>query len=348
MNWRPLLLAGAGFAGCALGLLFAPREMLAAWLVCWLAWGAIPFGALALLMILILVPGSWRNLYQRPLTLAAGFVPLVAVAALPLLVGERLLYPWASTSLRGTLPTFKAEWLSNPFFSVREIVFLGVLSALAWGILNLSSPARVRLAAFGLIPFALLASLVGIDFAESIEPHFHSSIYGLLILSDQALAAISFAILLEMWRYSGPVPRAAAGLLVTTLLLWAYMHAMQYVVIWSGDIPEEVRWYAERGRGAWLEIGWAVFLLQAIVPFVALLAPAVRLNPRFMIALSALILLVQPVQAAWMVLPGLDDLGLGTLPLIAAASAAMLGTAWITAVLLASLSIRATGSRQSS
>src|SRR6185503_3208429 len=95
MNRERALLAGVvGLVGCAIGLVFAPRDALVAWLVCWLGWGSIPIGSLAVLMLVALIPGTWRQLYARPLVIGATLMPLVAIAMIPLLVGVELIYPW--------------------------------------------------------------------------------------------------------------------------------------------------------------------------------------------------------------------------------------------------------------
>ena len=52
-------------------LLLAPHDALVAWLVAWLAWGSIPIGSLAVLMLVALIPGSWRELYVHPLDASA-------------------------------------------------------------------------------------------------------------------------------------------------------------------------------------------------------------------------------------------------------------------------------------
>jgi hypothetical protein len=111
---------------------------------------------------------------------------------------------------------------------------------------------------------------------------------------------------------------------------------MQYIVIWSADIPEEAHWYIERGVGAWRAIGWAGFALQAMLPFGALLSPAVRNSGARMRVVAAAILLAAPLQQAWMILPGLKPVGWATLPLVLASSTAMLGLGWVVAGALGS------------
>jgi len=331
---RALIIGIVGLLGCAAGLFVAPRETLIAWLVCWLGWGSIPIGALGLLMLVALIPGSWRQLYGQPLVLGTTLMPLVAIAMIPLLVGMGLIYPWTAAGATAGYAQFKAAWLSSGFFVIRTILYLVALSGIAWAIVSAEPRLRAPIAAAGIILYALIGSLIGIDFGESSEPNFHSSIYGLLALTNQWLAGISFAILLGLWSERGKAPLAAAGVLVTAILMWAYMHAMQYIVIWAGDIPAEARWYIERGRHGWGAVAWLIYGLQGLVAFAALLSPRVRSSPRAMIALAALTLIMRVVENAWLVLPGMPGIGWAVAPLMVAASLAMLGFGWIGAVAL--------------
>jgi hypothetical protein len=331
---RALIVGIAGLLGCAVGLVFAPREALVAWLVCWLGWGSIPIGALALLMLVALIPGTWRQLYGRPLVIGTTLMPLVAIAMIPLLVGVELIYPWTAAGATVGYAAFKGLWLSTGFFVVRTIAYLVVLSLIAWALLAAEPRWRAPIAAAGVIAYALIGSLIGIDFAESTQPQFHSSIYGLLALTSQWLAGISFAILIGLWTREGKAPLAAAGVLVTAILMWGYMHAMQYIVIWAGDIPAEARWYIERGRHGWGALAWLLYGLQGLVTFAALLSPSVRSSRRAMMTLAGLTLAMRLVEQAWLVLPGIRGIGWAVAPLMVAASLAMLGFGWAGAVAL--------------
>jgi hypothetical protein len=251
---------------------------------------------------------------------------------IPLLVGLELIYPWTAHGATAGYAAFKAAWLSTGFFIGRTVVYLVVLSLLAWALLTVRPSLRAPIAAVGVILYAIIGSLIGIDFAESTEPSFHSSIYGLLALTNQWLAGISFAILLGLWSHHGEAPRAAAGVLVTAILMWGYMHAMQYIVIWAGDIPAEARWYIERGRHGWWALAWILYGVQGLISFCALLSPKVRNSSRAMIVLALVTLLMRLVEQAWLVLPGMPGLSWAVAPLILAASVAMLGFGWLGAV----------------
>ena len=331
---RALIIGIAGLIGCAIGVLLAPKDALVAWLVAWLAWGSIPIGSLAVLMLVALIPGSWRELYVHPLSIGTTLMPLVAIAMIPLLIGVAVIYPWTNPSVGGAFTGFKGVWLSTGFFVVRTIIYLVVLSLFAWGLLAAKPELRAPIAAVGVILYALIGSLIGIDFAESTEPNFHSSIYGLLALTNQWLAGISFAILLGLWSSDGKAPRAAAGVLVTAILMWGYMHAMQYIVIWAGDIPREATWYLERGRHGWWALAWLLYGLQGLVAFGALLSPGVRTSRHAMMGLAAMTLVMRLVENAWFVLPGIARIDWIVAPLILAASLAMFGFGWAAAIVL--------------
>src|SRR5690349_11091557 len=168
-----------------------------------------------------------------------------------------------------------------------------------------------RVASVGLIVWALTASWAGIDWLESLEPQFHSSIYGLLMIGFQLLAGLGFAVLaLLLFRRTRRMSNAAyAGTLLSVLLLWAYLHAMQYIIIWSGNIPDEVVWYLERLKGAWGFALWALFIFQFILPFFALLSQRVRNSSNALLWLAVATVALRYLEAAIFILPPLDLVG---------------------------------------
>lgn len=303
-------------------ILFAKAALLA-WLVAFLGFSSVPIGCLAVLMMATLVPGSWRQLYTAPLLLGSALLPLAAVALIPLLIGLGMIYDWTNPAVTTAYPAFKAAWLSPGFFIARQILYLAILLGI-WLAMLLIPQNRSAIAASGLIAYALFASWMGVDLGETLRPDFHSSEWGLLILSGQWLAGIAFGILMGLSTWTGPAPRSAAGAFVVALLAWAYLHAMQFLVIWSGDIPDEARWYVDRGLGGWAIATAALFLLQGFGPFFALLSPAVRASKRWMTAIAVLTLAMRPFEAAWLLLPG-QHAGWAALPLILVALLAMIG-----------------------
>lgn len=324
MRVRCALPAGVvALAIWVVALILASKVALLAWLVAFAACSSVPIGCLAILMMVTLVPGKWRDLYLAPLLTGSAFLPLVAIALVPILIGVAILYPWTNATVTAGYPAFKAAWLSPAFFVVRQLLYLAILLGF-WLLMLLAPFARIAAAGFGLIVYAIIASSMGVDLVESLRPDFHSSEFGLLFLSGQWLAGISFGILLGLAARPGGAPLAGAGPFAVALLCWAYLHAMQFIVIWAADIPDEVIWYLDRGVGIWAVITPLLFLVQGFGPFFAILSPTVRNSRRSMIAIAVVTLAMRVVESAWLILPG-EAVGWAVAPLIVVAVIAMGG-----------------------
>jgi len=209
------------------------------------------------------------------------------------------------------LPAFKAVYLAPWFFVLRTVVYfvvfwlLGLWQQSAWG----DSDRMMRSASVGLIIYALLLSLAGIDWIGSLEPEFHSSAFGLLYLCFALLDGVAFAILMGL--ASGRKIGATGGysaLLLSTILLWTYVHAMQYIVIWAGNIPEEVIWYIARSSNGWQIVLAVVALGQFVFPFFALLSSRVRSSRSWLLALCGLTLVMRCWEASILILPAVHDI----------------------------------------
>jgi hypothetical protein len=327
------VLAAVGFLGCGLGLLADPKTALASYLVAWFAVSSIPIGALAVLFTSRLVRAGWTHELHRPLTAAALTMPAVAILFLPIAFGIGEIYPWVSGA--DTLPSFKAAYLTPWFFLLRAFLYFAIWTALAvWAALSYGDKAAMtRSASAGLIIWAMTASWSGIDWLESVEPHFHSSIYGLFVIDFQLLAGLAFGLVTVLTlRPARQMSNAAySGVMLALLLLWAYMHAMQYIIIWTGNIPEEVVWYLKRLQGGWAVALWALSILQFVLPFFALLSQNVRASSTWLLGLAILTLALRVVEAAVLVLPPLGvfpSLLLLDIPAAVLATSASLLIAW--------------------
>lgn len=305
-EWRSRslpLLALAGIVGTIIALVIDPHDTLAAYLASVVGISAIPIGALMVLMMTYLVPGRWTNAMHLPLTAAALTIPVAGLLFVPVVIGLPWLYPWVHEP---SVHAFKAVYLSPSFFVLRSVIYFAAWTAVAlWTRRAWGNPAQmIRAASAGLVVWALTASLAGVDWIESLTPDFHSSIYGLLFLTFQVLAGLAFGI--AMTAIAHPRSRAMSGygaLLLSALLLWAYMHAMQYIIIWAGNIPGEVVWYLQRETGIWMFVTWGLVALQFIVPFFALLSARVRNRPTPLLVIAGATLVLRIVEAMWLVLP---------------------------------------------
>ncbi|GAB6387946.1 hypothetical protein [Stutzerimonas marianensis] len=290
--------AGLGALGLLACLWLVSREAVAASLASLLGLAAIPLGALGLGLSVALVSGSARDQLWTLTVHSSQSVPVIALAALPVLIGAGALYAWVGVDEGG----FRGFWLAWPSFAVRGVLYLALWWALArWVLpLSLSQPAAAGL---GLIALVLSTSLAAVDWAMSLDLRFTSSLFGLVWFGRLMLSGIAFCCLGAVARGSNR-PGVLRGLLASAALAWLYLHFMQYLVIWYGNLPEEIRWYQQRVDGGW---AWLTGILaggQALV-FLALLWPASeRRIPLTALAVATLTLGL--AEGVWLSLPGVN------------------------------------------
>ncbi|MDX3969142.1 MAG: hypothetical protein QHD01_21455 [Bradyrhizobium sp.] len=324
MRYRGSVTIAAVVAGLVLiaGFAVDTRSTIAAYLVAWIAWGSIPIGALILFMTSYLVRRRWTVALHPVFVPATGVLPIVALAFIPVLLFMKDIYPAIADS--AFLPPFKAHWFTPWFFLLRTVFYFAVWIALAEWLRRSwrDDEVMVRSASAGAIVGVLLISLAGIDWMESLEPEFHSSIYGLIYLSFTLINGTAFVIAagLLSTRPIGP-SRGYSGLLLAVLLLWCYLHAMQYIVIWSGNIPKEVTWYLARSEHGWQFALTALSLGQFVFPFCAMLSNKVRSDPHWLLTLCTITLAMRGLESAILILPAIHGLlpAVTTVMLIAAA-----------------------------
>lgn len=322
---RSLIAGAAALTACAWGALGSPQRFLESYLVGYLFWTGIALGCAALLMLHHLVGGGWGVAIRRLLESGTRTFPLAAVLALPLLFGLRSLYVWARPeAVAGDeLLQHKQPYLNVPFFVARTAFYFAVWLALAWALNRWSaeedrtgSPAvRSRLQKLsgpGLILYGLTVTFASVDWVMSLEPHWYSTIYGILFIVGQALATLAFAITALLVLGTRP-PLAEiltpqnfhdlGNLTLAFVMLWAYVAFSQFLIIWSGNLPEEIPWYLARTRGGWGAVAVGLVLFHFVLPFLLLLARQNKRRLRALGALAAAMLALRLVDLYWIVAP---------------------------------------------
>src|SRR5262249_46470171 len=221
-------------------------------------------------------------------------IPLLVLLFLPLLLGLRDLYPWMRWTQEDLEKShtlqFKTLYLNAPFFLERAFVYLAAWVAFSIVLLRWSAglphspaepePRRLRmLSSPGLLAYGLTITFASIDWVMSIEPLWYSTIYGPLFATGQALSGMGFAIAAVVWlappaEFSAVITRKhlrdLGNLMLAFVLLWTYMSFAQFLLIWSGNLPEEVIWYKRRLQGGWQFLGVLLILLHFVLPFLML------------------------------------------------------------------------------
>ncbi|PYQ15678.1 MAG: hypothetical protein DMF80_08255 [Acidobacteria bacterium] len=326
-----LVAGGAGVGLSLLGAVFDLGQFLRSWLFAELFWTGVAVGCLSLLMINHMTGGVWGLVIRRLLEAGGRTVPLLAILFLPIALGLPRIYEWARPEVVAADPVLqmKRPYLNVPFFLLRAVFFFAAWSALAhflsrWsGELDRTGSLRVArrlrgLSGGGLLILGLTITFSAVDWAMSLDPHWFSTIYGIVFMVGQALSAMALVIVL-LARLRGEEPFAEAvrpqvvhdlgKLMLAFVMLWAYVNFSQFLIIWSGNLPEEAPWYILRLHGGWQGIALLVLLFHFVLPFLLLLSRDLKRSAPTLARVAGALFLVRLVDLYWLVAPDLHHHG---------------------------------------
>ncbi|MES2403974.1 MAG: hypothetical protein V4567_06505 [Pseudomonadota bacterium] len=316
-QWFALLIGIAALVACALlGWWGDPKQTMLSWLFAFFFFTGLSVGSLALLMTHSLTGGAWGWCIRAPLLAAARLLPLMAAAAIPVLVEMRVLYPWIAAA-----PTAQAQaqgwYLADTFFIVRTVVYFSVW--IGWLIaFTRNMDDRViarRIAAPGLIAFALTSLLAATDWTISLTPHWHSSVFGMMVGTGWMLVATAFAIAAVTWpgetnEFATPEALHDLGnLMLMFVLAWSYLAFMQYLTIWIADLPDENAWYIPRTLTSWRWLAWFLIAFNFALPFAVLLMRAAKRRRSWLRAVAVMLLIANLADAFWLTVPSFRAAG---------------------------------------
>jgi hypothetical protein len=335
-RWRTRALA-VGIGGallCLAGLFTSPFQFYRSYLWAYLYVVALSVGPLAWLMLQYLTGGNWGVVIRRPCEAAARTLPLVALMFLPILVGIPNLYDWshAAKVLADPALQHKHPYLNVPFFLIRTAIYFGgwiLLSTLfnRWAAREDSEGhAAVHgkmssLAAPGLIFWGLSVTFMSIDWVLSLQPEWFSTMFGLLFMASQGLTSMAFLITLMVFLSRRQpmsevlTPRHLHDLgkfLLALVMVWAYFSFSQFLIIWAGNLPEEIPWYMTRLHGGWQYVALLLVFGHFALPFALLLSRDLKRNFKLLAGIAIFILCMRLVDLYWLVAPDFrkDSFGL--------------------------------------
>jgi hypothetical protein len=320
-----------GFWGLLLGLVGAFTNLdqfFRSWLVGFLFVLGLSLGSLTLLMLQHMSGGQWGMVTRRIFEAASRNLPFVALVFVPLLFGLPKLYLWARPELVAAdqVLQHKAPYLNVPFFIGRAVLYfaiwIGAASLLnAWsagqdrGEIAVTKRDSIRfrtVSAPGLLIYVITLTFASIDWVMSLDPHWYSTIFGLILVAGQGLAALAFAIAVlamlsdtePLLTYLRPGQFLDLGkLLLAFTMLWAYFSFSQFLIIWSGNLPEEIPFFLHRLQGGWQYISLLILVGHFALPFVLLLSRDLKKRPRLLAQVAVFILLMRVVDLVWLVEP---------------------------------------------
>ena len=304
----------------------------------------VSVGSLAWLFLGHMTGGGWALVIRRILEAATRTVPLLFVLGLPIVASlfihpeHQALYEWSDPThyikdgqVVDKALQHKSAYLNNPFFIGRYIFYFVVWGALAYFMNKWSDEQdgtgdpRIRrkmqdASGPGLLLFGLTVTFAAVDWGMSLEPHWFSTIYGLIVMAGWGLSALAFAICMAVCLSRRPPMDHVfqphhfhdhGKLLLAMVMLFAYFSFSQFLITWAGNLPEEIPWYLRRLRGGWQYVGLALILFHFALPFVLLLSRARKRAPMRLRRVALLMLVMRVVDLVFLFAPSAHQGGTG-------------------------------------
>ena len=346
-GWRTRALAiGLVFSVIAAGLAFADGSIdhvLRAWLLGLVLTFGWAVGGLALLMVQYCSGGKWGLLLRRPLEAASRTLPLVFVYWLVIAFSLKKLYLWAAVG--DVSEALKSGWINEvqahaiefkrPMLNPTAFIVTGLACFAIWGFYtwrlndlglqrDAASPATTpewikrfeNISGPGVLVYSITMTASVIYWVMSLDPTWYSSVYGLLFLVGQGYSVLALSIIVAI-SLSKAEPfhtilrqteqHDLGKLTFAFVMLNIYLAFSQFLIIWSGNLPEEIPWYLDRIRGHWGIIVTLDFLFHWLIPFTLLLSRDLKRNKKRLVRVCQWMVFAKAFDLFWLIEPNFKD-----------------------------------------
>jgi hypothetical protein len=332
------LAIGAVASVIALYLAFTnPTVFFRGYLVSYMEWLGICLGSMAIVMVRHMTGGGWGTVIRRVLGASMRTLPLLALLFIPLLFAVPRLYFWAMPPASISDPVIREhlekhsfilrDYLNYRGFVIRAVIYFAIWFLVQYLLSKFSfqhnnppladTSARFKMvSAPGIILYGFTVSFATIDWIMSLNPTWISTIYGLIFVAGQLIASLGFAIVIERILFNYPpmsillkpnFVRDHGNFMLTFIMLWAYFSFSQWLIIWAGNLPEEITWYFRRLHGGWQFVGLFLIVFHFFVPFFILLSRRFKLDITRLVWLAAWMLVVRYIDLFWHIEPTFSE-----------------------------------------
>ncbi len=326
---QALMVAVVGIVLLALGALTARAEFFQSYLYAYVFWMGLTLGCLGLLILHHLVSGSWGHIVQRYVESGARTLPFMALLFVPIVLGMSHLYPWTNHELAAAnhVVEKKLGYLNVPFFLLRQVLYFGFWIFVAMWLSKQSlrqdetaDPHLTRkmkiFSGPSMVFFVLTVTLASVDWMMSLEPEWFSTMYGIGRIVGAALTALAFCIILV--RILSPYAPLVeilttrhvhhlGNLMMAFTILWAYVGFSEFLIIWSGNLPDDNMWHLRRMNAEWSVLAAILIVGHFAVPFALLLSRQLKRHIEPLARIAAAILVMRLLDMYWLVYPAFNN-----------------------------------------
>ncbi|HEV8593283.1 MAG TPA: hypothetical protein VGQ55_14350, partial [Pyrinomonadaceae bacterium] len=302
-------------------------------------------GSIGILILQYLTGGAWGVVIRRIAEAGSRTLPIVILLFLPMVLGLGSLYWWMHLDPSDHVMTHRGWFMTRESWILRSFVYFVVFGAMAW-LLNKWSAEQDKTSNYedsaqrlgtatkfsgpAMVFYAITVSFAAVDWMMMLDPHYFSTIWGLLFVAGWALSCFCFSVIvLAYLSDKAPLDRVLGRrhfhdlgkLMLALVMVWAYFNFSQFLIIWSGNIPEETVWFRARTTEGWGYVAWGLVLFHFAAPFLVLLMQDLKRRAKTLALVATFILLMRFVDMYWLIGPSPRiSTGGATLPLFASFS----------------------------
>jgi hypothetical protein len=323
---------GLALLGCIAGYLTNPEQLYRAYLTGFMVAGGLPVACLALLMLHHMVGGEWGVVLRRLLEAGTRALPYMLVLGLPIwAVMMPSLYLWTRPEVvaHDHVLQAKAPYLNQMAFYIRLVIYYAVWLGLTFKLNAMTreqeatreangetaTPMHRRLnniAGPGLVMLVITVTFAAFDWSMSTDPHWFSTIFGLITLIGWGLTTLCLCVIaLSILKNYAPMNHLLkqshfhdlGNLMFAFTVLWAYMSFSQFIIIWSGNLPEEIPWFIRRMNTSWGAMMALLAICHFFLPFFLLLARRNKKSAERLRNVAIFYLFLRVTEQIWTVEP---------------------------------------------
>ena len=323
MQQRSLIIGVVGAIASIAGAFLAPESFYSAYLTGYMFWLGLSLGCMAVLMLYHLVGGAWGTVIRRMLESGMMTLPMMFILFIPILLNLPKIYFWARPGLTDPkMVDIHNSYLNFNGILFRYIIYFAIWFGMAYFLNRWSteqdtvagqSTLRFRaMSGIGLVIYSFTISFAVIDWVMSLQARWISTIYGMLFIAGEALSAFCFCVVIEsILAKRKPVSDYLTNtevhdhgkLMLAFVMVWAYFNFSQWLIIWAGNLPEEIPWYVRRLHGRWENVGLFLVVFHFAVPFALLLSRQLKRKARTLVWLASWLIFMRMVDIFWHIEP---------------------------------------------
>ncbi len=335
------ILAIIGILGCLFSLLpWTPdvqKSFLHSYLFAYIFWVCFSIGCFGFVLLQNMVRASWGIPLLRLFEAGAKTLWLMLLLFIPIALGIQHLYPWANDALVASdkVVAHHAVWMNfgawvGGGFILRTVIYFVIWIGTTLYLCRSSvqqdatgdyafAQARANVSAPSFVLMIITMTLAFTDWVMSLDKHWYSTIFGLWFFIAAGLSAmILMALIAVPARGTGPyteevLPKKLLNdiglFLIMFCMMWGYFTLSQFLIIWSGNLPEEIGYYLVRNAGGLLIIGAIRIIFQFFVPFLLLLSGKTKKTPRYLVSVGLLLFVMRVIDIYWTVVPAYRPFG---------------------------------------